>query len=88
MPSYLVERYLPGLSADEVQTAIRRLRTVVEQMTADGTTIRYLSAAYIAEEESCFCQLVAPSRDAVIVANQRATFPYARILDVEPEEDH
>ena len=86
MPSYLVERYLPGLSADEVQTAIRRLRTVVEQMTR-GTVIRYLSAAYIAEEESCFCQFVAPSREAVILANQRATFPFARILDVEPEED-
>jgi hypothetical protein len=88
VPNYLVERYLPGLSADEVHTAIRRQRTVVKQMTADGTTIRYLSAAYIAEEQSRFCQLAAPSRDAVIAANQRATIPFARILDVEPEKDH
>lgn len=87
MRSYLVERYLPGLSADEVRAAIRRLRTVVGQMTEEGTTIRYLSGAYVAEEESCFCQFIAPSREAVAVANERAAFPFARILDVDPEED-
>lgn len=83
MPSYLVERYLPDLSADEVHAAVQRLRTVSEQMAAEGTTIRYLSSAYIAEEESCFCQLEAPSREAVAAANERAGFPFARIHAVQ-----
>jgi len=93
VPSYLVERYLPGLSADEVQAAVQRLRVVSEQMTAEGTMIRYLSSAYLAEEESCFCQLQAPSRQAVAAANERAAFPFARIHAVrlrreEPHEEH
>jgi hypothetical protein len=79
VPSYLVERYLPGLSPAEVHAAVQRLRTVTEQMTAEGTPIRYLSSAYLAEEESCFCQLEAPSREAVAAATERATFPYAHI---------
>jgi hypothetical protein len=83
VPSYLVERYLPGLSGDEVHAAVQRLRTVSQEMTAEGTTIRYLSSAYVAEEESCFCQLEAPSREAVAAANERASFPFARIHAVQ-----
>jgi hypothetical protein len=82
VPRYLVERYLPGLTADEVLAAMQRLRTVVDGMSTTGTTIRYLDSAYVPEEDSCFCQLDAPSREAVAAANERAAFPYARILSV------
>jgi len=80
VPSYLVERYLPGLSADEVHAATQRLEAVTKEMAAEGITIRYLSSAYVAEEESCFCQLEAPSREAVAAANERAAFGFARVL--------
>jgi hypothetical protein len=88
VPSYLVERYLPGLSTDEVRAATQRLRAVAEQMTEEGTTIRYLSSAFVPEEESCFCQLEAPSREAVAAANDRAAFPFARILAVRLRREH
>jgi Nickel responsive protein SCO4226-like len=91
VPSYLVERYLPGFSAGEVRAATQRLRAVAEQMTAEGTAIRYLSSAFVPEEESCFCQLEAPSPEVLALANERAAFPFARILAVrlrrEPRDE-
>jgi Protein of unknown function (DUF4242) len=83
MPDYLVERYLPGLTAADVHAAIRRTTAVAEEMAADGIPIRYLTSAFIAEEEACFCQFEAPSREAVVAANERAAFSYARILAVD-----
>jgi Nickel responsive protein SCO4226-like len=83
MAGYLVERYLPGLTAAEVHAAIRRMTAVVEEMAAEGIPIRYVTSAFIPEEEACFCQFEAPSREAVAAANERAAFPYARILAVD-----
>ena len=83
MPDYLVERYLPGLTPADVHAAIRRTTAVAEEMAADGIPIRYLTSAFIADEEACFCQFKALSRETVAEANERAAFPYARILAVD-----
>jgi uncharacterized protein DUF4242 len=83
MPDYLVERYLPGLTPADVHAAIRRTTAATEEMAADGIPIRYLTAAFIAEEETCFCGFEAPSREDVVEANERAAFPFARIVAVD-----
>lgn len=85
MPDYLVERYLPGLTAADVHAAIRRMSAVAEEMAAEGMPIRYVTSAFIPEEDACFCQFEAPSREAVAAASDRAAFPYARILAVDLE---
>jgi len=83
MAGYLVERYLPGLTAADVHAAVQRMTAVAEEMAAEGSPIRYLTSAFVPEEEACFCQFEAASRDAVAAANDRAAFPYARILAVD-----
>jgi hypothetical protein len=83
MAGYLVERYLSGLTAADVHAAIRRMTAVAEEMAAEGIPIRYVTSAFIPEEEACFCQFEAPSCEAVAAANERAAFPYARILAVD-----
>ena len=83
MAGYLVERYLPGLTPADVHAAIRRMTAVAEEMAAEGIPIRYVTSAFIPEEDACFCQFEAPSREAVAAASERAAFPYARILAVD-----
>jgi Protein of unknown function (DUF4242) len=83
MAGYLVERYLPGLTAADVHAAIRRMTAVADEMAAEGIPIHYVTSAFIPEEEACFCQFEAPSSEAVAAANERAAFPYARILAVD-----
>jgi hypothetical protein len=84
VPRYLVERYLPDLFAEDIAAAVERLWTVSVEMSAEGIPIRYLSSAFIPCDEACLCELEAPSSEIVRVANERAAFPFARIVRLEP----
>ena len=77
---FLVERYVPGLSELDVEAAADRARLVCEQMTAEGTEVRYLGSTFLPEEEACFCRFEAHSAAAVAEANRRAAIPFARIV--------
>lgn len=83
MPRYLVERYVPDLSASEISAAIERLRGVTDEMAAEGVSVRHVGSTFMPEEEACFCEFEAVSRDSVAAANERAGFAYARIVAVE-----
>jgi Protein of unknown function (DUF4242) len=77
---YLVDRYLPGATDDDVATAALRLAAASEQMTAEGIPVRYLGTTFIAADETCFCEFEARTRETVEWANERANVPFARIL--------
>jgi hypothetical protein len=80
MGFYLVERYLPGASRDDLASAATRIAAVAAQMDAEGIRVRYRGSSFIPDEETCFCEFEAPSIDEVEWANERAQVPYARIL--------
>jgi len=77
---FLVERYVPGLSDVDMEAAADRARLVCEQMTAEGTEVRYLGSTFLPDEEACFCRFEARSATAVAKANRRAEIPFARII--------
>lgn len=72
---FLVERYLPGMSTESMRAGAARA-----QSAAAGTAVRYLGSTVIPEEEACFCTFEAPSAEAVAEVNERAAFPFARIV--------
>jgi hypothetical protein len=80
---YLVERYLPDDSTDEIREALVRLSTAAERMTAEGTPVRYLGSTLMRDDEACFCEFEAASVEVVAEANQRAGFAFARIVTAE-----
>jgi hypothetical protein len=77
----MVERYLPGTTADEVWAAVHRTARAAEAMAADGIVVRHLSCTYVPSEESVFCLFDGPSADSVQEANRRGAFPFDRVLD-------
>jgi hypothetical protein len=77
---YLVERYLPGATDDDVAAAADRVAAASERITTEGTPVRYLGTTFIPADETCFCEFEARSRDTVAWANERANVPFARIL--------
>jgi uncharacterized protein DUF4242 len=81
VPTYMVERYLPGVSAEEILAAAIRAREVTADMTDKGSPIRYLRSTYLPSEESCFCLFDGPSEEAVRAANDRARIPFDRIVE-------
>ena len=76
MPTYLVERYLPGRSRAWLETALARLRR-------QRTSAAYLGSTYVSEDDSCFCRFEAETADDVRDANEIARVPFARIVATE-----
>jgi len=58
---YLVERYLPDATIEQVADATSRAREL-----ARGAGIRYLWSAFVPEEGSCFCLFTVPSAEKVL----------------------
>lgn len=82
MNSYLVERYLPGLSEADLRTALDRVRATCEELSARGTPIRYAGSLFLALDETCFCRFDSDSAEVAAEANERAQCPFARITPV------
>jgi hypothetical protein len=82
MRKYMVERYLPGMTARELDDASERLAASAEELAAEGVDVRYGGSTYVPKEESCFCRFEASSRDVVERVCESARLPFARIHTV------
>jgi hypothetical protein len=76
MPTYLVERYLPGRDRAWLEAAVARLRR--QQRRA-----AHLGSTYVPADDSCFCRFEAEAAEDVRDANEIAAVPYARIVPAE-----
>jgi Protein of unknown function (DUF4242) len=81
VPTYLVERYWPGVTSELLLEAIDRSRAVIEQMSAEGTCVRDLSSVLLPGEEVVFSVYEGPSVEAVRQLNERAGIRVSRIVD-------
>jgi hypothetical protein len=76
MPTYLVERYLPGRDRAWIEAAVNRLGRQRRIATHLGST-------YVALDDACFCLFEAETADDVRDANEIAGVPFARIVAAE-----
>lgn len=81
MPTYLVERYWPGVTSELLLEALNRGQRVMEQMSGEGTPIRDVSCTLIPGEEVVFSVYEGPSAGAVRQFNERAAIPVSRIVE-------
>ncbi len=69
MPSFLVETHLARGAAGERQARERRARSAAEEMTREGTRVRFERSIHVPEDEICFFTFTAASgREATLVA--------------------
>jgi hypothetical protein len=73
MPTYLVERYLPGRDRAWLEAMLARL-------PKDHRAVAYLGSTYVPTDESCFCRFEAPDADSVRDVNELAGVPFARVV--------
>jgi Protein of unknown function (DUF4242) len=81
VPTYLVERYWPGVTVERLLEAMERGRLVMEQMSAEGMHIRDISCTLIPSEEVVFSVYEASSAIEVRNFNERADIPISRIVE-------
>jgi hypothetical protein len=80
MPNYLVEVYLPQSRAHEARATGRRARAAAEQLSRDGTPIRFVRTMYLPGDEMCFYVFEAASAEVVEDASRRAELGHARVV--------
>jgi hypothetical protein len=81
VPTYLVERYWPGVTSELLLEALNRGQRVMEEMSGEGTPIRDISCTLIPGEEVVFSVYEGPSAGAVRQFNARAGIPVSRIVN-------
>jgi len=78
---FLVERYLPGFTPDQLAAAAVAAKKTSAEADAHGTPVRYLRSTFVPGEEKCFCLFEGPSAAAVQEVNERAGLPFERIVE-------
>jgi hypothetical protein len=87
MPSYLVEVYLPQSRAHEARATGRQARAAAEQLSREGTAVRYVRTTFLPDDETCFHLFEAASAEIVEEVSRRAKLGSARVvLAVEASE--
>ena len=79
MAFYLVERYVPSMTASDLQAAIGR----VEELHGP---VRHVWTILVANEDTCLSVFEGPDAGAVEDANVRAAFRVDRIVEVTAVE--
>jgi Protein of unknown function (DUF4242) len=77
---YLVETYVSRIGAEGVSACAERARRTAQQLTRQGTAVRYLRTVFVPEDETCFYLYEAASEEAVREAAQRADLHVERIV--------
>jgi hypothetical protein len=80
VPSYLVETYLARGDAGGRAARERRARSVAEELTHEGTRVRFDRSIHVPDDEICFYVFVAASSEQVTLAAERAALDPVRVV--------
>ena len=81
MPTFIVERYWPGVTKEQLTQALIRSQQVIAQMNQAGVGVRHLRSALLPGEEVVFSLYEGPSAESVREANDRAGIHFDRIVE-------
>lgn len=88
VPSFLVETYLARGSAGERGARERRARSSAEELTREGTRVRFAGSTHVPEDEMCFFTFEASSsRDAALVAQLAGLEPLRVVEALSSREE-
>lgn len=81
MAEFLVEMYVSRTDAAAVEQGAARTRLAAEELTREGTPVRFLSSIFVPEDETWFVLCEAGSADAVRKTAHRAALTFERIAE-------
>jgi hypothetical protein len=88
MSVFMVERSLGGISMDDLGNAQKAAIAKGEEMTQQGTPVRYIRTTFAPEDGRCMCLFEAEKSDDVERLNDEAGLPYNRVvpaMDLTPQ---
>jgi hypothetical protein len=82
MPLFVVERELPGITPEMLQSAGMRAKSCCAEMTGEGEPVTWVRSFFLPESAQTHCYFEAASAPAVEEANKRANIPFTKIVEV------
>ena len=79
MTEFLVELYVSRTDTLAVERGGERGRLAAEELTREGTPVRYLRSIFVPEDETCFHLYEAATADAVHEVARRAALRFERV---------
>jgi hypothetical protein len=80
MPTFVVERYVPGITRAEAMRVLAREALLVERMATEGRSIRVLHATLVEDDETVVSVVEAQSRSDVLELGERSGAPADRVV--------
>ncbi len=88
MPSYLVETFLARGDTAERSARWGRATSAADELTREGTRVRFEHTIYVPEDEICFFVVEAPSgRDAARAAERARLEPFRVVEALSPGKE-
>jgi hypothetical protein len=84
----MVDRNLPGVTADQLAAAQKAAIETSRQFSAQGKPVRYIRSTFVPSESHCMCLFEASNADLVKQVNEAAKIPFTTIteaLDLTPK---
>ena len=82
MTVYLTERYLPGITLEQLTAVSAVARDTSRRFTAEGKPVRYIRSLFVPGEGRCLCQFEAATARVIQEVNEAAQLPFTRIIEV------
>jgi alkanesulfonate monooxygenase SsuD/methylene tetrahydromethanopterin reductase-like flavin-dependent oxidoreductase (luciferase family) len=79
MPIFTVDRYLPGLTPEQLGALQKALTEAARRVSVEEQPVRYLRTIYVPARGHCVCVFAAGSAEAVARAAELAQLPFAAI---------
>jgi hypothetical protein len=87
MAEFLVELYVPRGDMLGVEQRAEQTRVAAEQLTREGTPVRYVRSIFVPEDETCFFLCEAASLEIVRETARRADLRFERIAEAVASGD-
>lgn len=81
MAEFLVELYVSRTDGLAAESGAERARLAAEELTREGTPVRYLSSVFVPEDETCFSLYEAATAEAVHEVARRAALRFEHVSE-------
>ena len=82
MPTYAVQRQLPGITMEQLGAAQKAAIDTSDRFSSEGTPVRYIRSNFYPGDSSCTCLFEAEDAASVERVNREASIPFVSVQEV------